>query len=173
MTAPAGRRALRRAAPGERARVGTGRTGTGRAASETLRDAASRRTARGARRVSSLGRVSDGSGTAEFLFTYGTLQLPDVQLDTFGRVVEGEDDSLAGHRLEWVDVGDERVAQLSGLDEHPILRRTGDARDRVFGRVLTLDPEELDAADEYEVALYRRTSVVLASGRTAWVYVSA
>lgn len=171
MTVPAGRRAhrsRRSVAPSERAR-----TGPHRAASATLRDAAPRRTGPRGPRVSTLGRVSDGSGTAEFLFTYGTLQLPDVQLDTFGRVVEGEDDALAGHRLEWVDVGDERVAQLSGLDEHPVLRRTGDPRDRVFGRVLTLDAEELDAADEYEVALYRRTSVVLASGRTAWVYVSA
>lgn len=115
--------------------------------------------------------MSDGSGP-ESLFTFGTLQLPDVQLDTFGRRVEGEEDALPGHRLEWIDVGDERVAQLSGLNEHPILRRTDDPRDRVFGRVLTLTPEELDAADEYEVALYRRTSVVLASGRRAWVYVA-
>ena len=32
---------------------------------------------------------------------------------------------------------------------------------------------ELDASDEYEVSLYRRAAVMLASGRTAWVYVSA
>ncbi|MFJ4038255.1 gamma-glutamylcyclotransferase family protein [Microbacterium sp. NPDC090007] len=171
MTAPVARFPERTRRPSGRG--GIARVGAHRAVSETLRDQASRRTAPAARRVSSLGRVSDGSGTAEFLFSYGTLQLPDVQLDTFGRVVAGEDDVLAGYRLEWVDVGDERVAQLSGLDEHPILRHTGDPRDRVFGRVLALDAEELDAADEYEVALYRRTSVVLASGRFAWVYVSA
>jgi gamma-glutamylcyclotransferase (GGCT)/AIG2-like uncharacterized protein YtfP len=43
----------------------------------------------------------------------------------------------------------------------------------VFGRVLRVTPEELDAADEYEVSLYRRASVVLASGIRAWVYVAA
>ncbi len=117
--------------------------------------------------------MSDGSGTAEFLFTYGDAPAARRAAGHLRPRRRGEDDALAGHRLEWVDVGDERVAQLSGLDEHPVLRRTGDPRDRVFGRVLALDAEELDAADEYEVALYRRTSVVLASGRTAWVYVSA
>ena len=133
----------------------------------------SRRTARRRAALGSLGLVSDGSGPAECLFTYGTLQLPDVQLDTFGRLLHGEDDALPGYRLEWIDVGDERVAQLSGLDKHPILRRTDDPRDRVFGRVLRLTADELDAADEYEVSLYRRASVSLASGLRAWVYVAA
>ncbi len=117
-------------------------------------------------------RVSDASDM-ESLFTYGTLQLPDVQLDTFGHRVEGAEDALAGYRLEWTDIADDHVAQLSGHDRHPILRRTDDARDRVFGRVLLLTPEELDAADEYEVSLYRRASVVLVSGVRAWVYLAA
>jgi len=114
--------------------------------------------------------VSFGSG-AESLFVYGTLQLPEVQLDTFGRLLSGEADVLPGFRLEWVAIDDDRVAQLSGSDSHPILRRTDDPRDRVFGRVLSLTPEELDAADEYEVSLYRRVSVLLARGIRAWVYV--
>lgn len=114
--------------------------------------------------------MNAGSG-AELLFTYGTLQLPEVQLDTFGRLLSGEDDVLHGYRLEWTAIDDDRVARVSGLDSHPILRRTGDPRDRVFGRVLALTPEELDAADEYEVSLYRRVSVTLASGIRAWVYV--
>lgn len=116
--------------------------------------------------------MSDDPGR-QYLFSYDTLQLPDVQLDTFGRLVPSDDDALAGYRLEWTDRDDHRVGHLPGLDPHPILRRTDDPRDRVFGRVLDLTADELDAADEYEVALYRRTSVVLASGRTAWVYVAA
>ncbi|MDQ1121542.1 gamma-glutamylcyclotransferase family protein [Microbacterium trichothecenolyticum] len=112
------------------------------------------------------------SSAAQSLFTYGTLQAPEVQLDTFGRRLDGMPDALVGYRLEWTDIGDERVAQLSGLDQHPILRFTGDSHDRVFGRVLLLTADELDAADEYEVSLYRRVSVVLASGSRAWVYVA-
>ncbi|RWR21586.1 gamma-glutamylcyclotransferase [Microbacterium enclense] len=107
----------------------------------------------------------------EHLFAYGTLQLPQVQLDTFGRVLDGEDDSLPGYRREWVEIDDDRVTRVSGMDAHPILRRTDDPRDRVFGRVLALTPEELDAADEYEVSVYRRVAVELSSGLRAWVYV--
>ena len=32
--------------------------------------------------------------------------------------------------------------------------------------------DELEAADEYEVELYRRIEVQLQSGRAAWVYVA-
>lgn len=113
--------------------------------------------------------MSDDPGR-ELLFSYGTLLLPEVQLDTFGRRVTGEEDVLSGYRLEWTDIDDERLASLSGLDAHPVLRRTGDPRDRVFGRVLELSADELDAADEYELSLYRRISVVLSSRREAWVY---
>ncbi len=60
---------------------------------------------------------------------------------------------------------------LSGLAVHPIVRPTGNPLDKVLGTALWVTEEELDAADEYEVALYRRISVVLASGRSAWVYV--
>jgi hypothetical protein len=41
----------------------------------------------------------------------------------------------------------------------------------VVGVVLHVSAAEVDAADEYEVSLYRRISVTLTSGRTAWVYV--
>ncbi|RLK48895.1 gamma-glutamylcyclotransferase family protein [Microbacterium telephonicum] len=107
----------------------------------------------------------------ELLFTYGTLQFAEVQLDTFGRVVAGESDSLPGFTIDYVEIEDQRVADLSGLSVHPMLRSTGNAVDRVVGKVLHITADELDAADEYEVALYRRIAVTLASDRTAWVYV--
>lgn len=110
---------------------------------------------------------------SEALFTYGTLQSASVQLDTFGRLIEGEDDVLAGFRLDQVEIADPRVVELSGAAAHPILCETQNPLDKVVGRVLWLSPDELEAADEYEVALYRRARVTLASGREAWVYVSA
>jgi gamma-glutamylcyclotransferase (GGCT)/AIG2-like uncharacterized protein YtfP len=107
----------------------------------------------------------------ELLFTYGTLQFAEVQLDTFGRVVAGEADVLPGYTIDYAEIEDRRVVEVSGLSVHPVLRHTGNMRDKVMGKVLHLTTDELDAADEYEVALYRRASVTLASGRTAWVYV--
>lgn len=106
------------------------------------------------------------------LFSYGTLQNPDVQLDTFGRRLSAEDDVLPGYTVDYAEIEDTRVVDLTGLSVHPVVRPTGSPLDKVVGKVLWVTEDELDAADEYEVALYRRVSVVLASGRTAWAYVS-
>ncbi|MEU1972790.1 gamma-glutamylcyclotransferase family protein [Microbacterium sp. NPDC019599] len=108
----------------------------------------------------------------QLLFSYGTLQNPDVQLTTFGRHLEGEDDVLPGYTVDYAEIADTRVVDLSGLAVHPVVRATGNPRDKVVGKAIYVTEDELDAADEYEVSLYRRISVVLASGRTAWAYVS-
>jgi hypothetical protein len=107
----------------------------------------------------------------ELVFSYNTLQFADVQLDTFGRVVAGESDVLPGYTLDYAEVDDRRTSDVSGLSLQPALRATGNPLDKVVGRVLHLSADELDAADEYEAPLYRRTSATLASGRTAWIYV--
>lgn len=109
----------------------------------------------------------------ELLFSYGTLQSPDVQLDTFGRLLDSEDDILPGYTVDYADIEDPRVADAMGATVHPIVRPTGNALDKVVGKVLWVAEDELDAADEYQAELYRRTSVVLASGRTAWAYVGS
>jgi hypothetical protein len=108
----------------------------------------------------------------QLLFSYGTLQHPDVQLDTFGRLIEGESDVLPGYTVDYAEIEDRRVVDLSGLAVHPVVRATGSAHDMVVGQALWLTADELDAADQYEVSLYVRESVTLASGREAWVYVS-
>ena len=107
----------------------------------------------------------------QLLFSYGTLQHPDVQLDTFGRLLDAEDDVLPGYTLDYAEIADPRVVDLSGASVHPIVRVTGNPLDKIVGKVFRISEDELDATDEYEVALYRRVSVVLASGRDAWVYV--
>ncbi|MCW3491904.1 gamma-glutamylcyclotransferase family protein [Microbacterium sp. SSM24] len=108
----------------------------------------------------------------QLLFSYGTLQNPDVQLDTFGRLLVAEDDVLPGYTVDYAEIEDTRVVDLSGLSVHPIVRATGSALDKVVGKALWVTEDELDASDEYEVALYRRVQVRLASDRDAWVYVS-
>jgi hypothetical protein len=108
----------------------------------------------------------------QILFSYGTLQHPEVQLDTFGRLVADEDDALPGFTVDYTEIDDPRVADLSGLSVHPIVRPTGNTLDKVTGKALWVTEDELDAADEYEVELYRRVQVQLQSGRAAWVYVS-
>jgi hypothetical protein len=106
------------------------------------------------------------------LFSYGTLQLPAVQLDTFGRLLTADPDVLPGFTTDYLEIQDARVTGLSGRDVHPIVRRTGNHLDKVVGAVLWITEDELEAADEYEVEQYDRVSVTLSSGRTAWVYVA-
>jgi gamma-glutamylcyclotransferase (GGCT)/AIG2-like uncharacterized protein YtfP len=48
-----------------------------------------------------------------------------------------------------------------------------DASGRIKGTVYEISPAELQRADLYEVAAYKRAAARLASGREAWVYVDA
>jgi gamma-glutamylcyclotransferase (GGCT)/AIG2-like uncharacterized protein YtfP len=109
----------------------------------------------------------------ELLFSYGTLRQRDVQLTTFGRVLEGHDDAIVGYRLEYVTITDPHVIAASGSDRHPILRASNQPHAEVNGTVFAISDVELAAADEYEVDDYARVRVPLRSGAEAWVYVFA
>ncbi len=104
------------------------------------------------------------------LFSYGTLQDPRVQLATFGRLVEGRPDAIAGYTLGEVHIDDPSVVQASGSAVHPVLTASSDPDAEVAGMVLTITEDELAAADGYEVDAYARVEVALRSGMRAWVY---
>jgi len=107
------------------------------------------------------------------LFSYGTLQLPEVQRATFGRLLEGETDMLVGFRLDPLPISDPHVITTSGRAVHTIARRTGTVEDRVSGVVFAVAAAELEACDRYEVDAYARVEVALESGARAFVYVGA
>ncbi len=109
----------------------------------------------------------------EKLFSYGTLQLEKVQLETFGRLIEGTKDILIGYCLDEIKIHDTDVILASGIDIHPILKYTGDANDEVVGTVFQITEGELLESDKYEVAEYKRVSAKLKSGQTAWIYADA
>lgn len=105
------------------------------------------------------------------LFSYGTLQLEEVQRANFGRTLAGEADAVTGYRMSSVTIADPTVVGLSGIEVHKILVATGDPADVIEGMVLWLTPAELAAADAYETDDYVRVEAVLRSGRRAFVYV--
>lgn len=109
----------------------------------------------------------------EYLFSYGSLQLESVQMATFGRHLTGARDVLSGFEQASIEIRDETTVALSGKTQHAIARFTGRQSDTVSGTVYAVTPEELQRADEYEVAEYRRIAVVLQSGLSAWAYVDA
>jgi hypothetical protein len=107
------------------------------------------------------------------IFSYGTLQQPNVQLSTFGRLLQGVPDELPGAQLSSVTIEDAQVVATSGSASHPIVRLSGAPADRVPGTVFEITDAELASSDRYEVAAYQRVSALLASGKRAWVYVDA
>ena len=107
------------------------------------------------------------------LFAYGTLQLPSVQLATFGRLLDGRPDNLPGYILAPLEIKDERVVATSGLAVHTMACATGDPANRVPGIVFAITPAELAAADAYEVDDMTRIEADLASSKRAFVYISA
>ena len=107
------------------------------------------------------------------LFSYGTLQLREVQLSQFGRVLQGQPDALPGHRLTMIEITDPEVIAASGTDQHPLVAPSEDPGDSVPGVVFAITEAELAAADAYEVDDYARVRVTLGSGTTAWVYLDA
>ena len=106
----------------------------------------------------------------EHLFTYGTLQLEEVQLDTFGRRLEGRPDVLIGYRLVKITIEDEDFVVKSGTAEHRNLQFTGNESDFVEGIVFSVTVEELERSDTYEPDGYERVLVQLKSGAKAWIY---
>ena len=105
------------------------------------------------------------------LFSYGTLRQPNVQLAIFGRLVEGRPDTLPGFALSPLAITDPDVIATSGTAVHTIARPTGNPSDQIPGFVFSITPEELEAADRYEVSDCTRILVRLASGAEAFVYV--
>lgn len=107
-----------------------------------------------------------------YLFSYGTLQLEKVQLETFGRLLKGTKDCLGGYKLESIEITDEKTLALSQQTIHHIAIPSGNAEDKINGVVFEITDEELQKADEYEVDDYKRVLVTLDSGKNSWVYIS-
>lgn len=106
----------------------------------------------------------------ELLFSYGTLQLENVQLKTFDRLLDGGKDILMGYSVSKIEISDEEVIATSGERYHPILKYTRNNADVVNGTVFELTSEELNQADKYEVKEYSRVLAKLKSGRDTWIY---
>ena len=106
------------------------------------------------------------------LFSYGTLQLDDIQLSTFGRLLAGQRDELIGFEPALVKIEDPAVAARLGKTHHNDVAFNGDEGSRVPGMAFEVTEAELVSCDGYEAEFfYERVTAPLASGRETWVYV--
>ena len=107
------------------------------------------------------------------LFAYGTLALPNVQIATFGRVLDGVEDAVSGFELMDLEITDFDVISKSGKHIHKITVPSGDKTAKVMGKVIAVTSNELRLTDDYEVEQYSRKEIMLESGKTAWAYMAA
>ena len=114
-----------------------------------------------------------GGCSVPYLFSYGTLQQEEVQLSTFDRKLKGAPDTLIGYVIAGVRINNPGVVEISSKEFHPIARKTVAFNHRIPGAVFEVTEEELKHSDSYEVDAYKRVETVLASGKSAWVYVEA
>ena len=98
----------------------------------------------------------------EQLFGYGTLKLAEVQLEIIGREVELALDALKGFKTEPVAIGGAEYRTL-----------VPDKSSEIEGAIISVTKDELARIDAYEPEEYKRVSVTMVSGTTAWVYVKA
>lgn len=106
-----------------------------------------------------------------YLFSYGTLQLEKVQLESFGRILKGKKDKLFSYKLENIEITDEEVLRKSNKKFHPIAVKSNNKNDFISGVLFEITSEELQKADEYEVSDYQRVNEIFQSGTHGWVYI--
>jgi hypothetical protein len=105
------------------------------------------------------------------LFSYGTLQKEQVQIETFGRLLKGEKDSLMGYELKMVEITDPEVLRKSEQKFHPIIEFFGNKNNEVEGMLFEVTDEEIANADDYEVDDYKRIETSFKSGKVGFIYV--
>ena len=107
----------------------------------------------------------------QYLFSYGTLQKQQVQINLFGRILQATADTLQGYRTASFEIKDESFLS-KGEEKNQLTAIPSDNKnDCIKGSVFEITEEELLHADKYEPAGYKRILVRLASGKEAWLYV--
>ena len=106
----------------------------------------------------------------QLLFSYGTLQKKEVQVELFGRLLNGAKDILEGYKLASIEIRDESFLSKGNQETQKTLIPSSDNADIIEGTAFEISDEELLLADKYEPGNYKRARVKLQSGKEAWIY---
>lgn len=104
------------------------------------------------------------------LFSYGTLQDQNVQIELYNRILTGVKDFLQGYKISLVQNTDPVSLSKGNEAFHKLAIATSGKDDMIEGTALEITEDELLLTDQYEPPGFVRTAVVLLSGRRAWVY---
>ena len=109
----------------------------------------------------------------EYLFSYGILQKEKIQLELFGRVLNGAKDGLRSYQLSLIEIKDPVFLSKGAGKYQKTLIATKNSKDLIDGTAFEITSEELLVADKYEPVNYKRDKVTLESGKEAWIYVAS
>jgi len=105
------------------------------------------------------------------IFSYGTLQQKNVQLQILGKLLDGIEDTIEGYCVTQLEIKDLSVLNVSQNKMHPIIYFTGNKINKVTGTLFSVSEMDLLKIDTYEVDDYHRIEIYLKSGKKSWVYV--
>jgi hypothetical protein len=108
----------------------------------------------------------------EYLFSYGTLQKQNVQLELFGRLLRATPDVLEHYKIVSIEINDEKFLATGADKQQKTLAWSTDPNDVIEGMVFEITTDELFMADAYEPVNYKRIKVKLRSGKDAWIYIA-
>ncbi len=106
----------------------------------------------------------------EYLFSYGTLQKDEVQLELFGRLLTGIKDTLKNHKTSSIEIKDEAFLAKGEQKYQLSVMPSNDKNDFIEGTIFEISEAELLSADKYEPGNYKRFQAELESGKKAWIY---
>jgi len=117
-----------------------------------------------------LTKIPQIGSVKQYLFSYGTLQNDQVQLNLFGKCLAGSPDRLTGYKIVSIEITDKEFLSKGEQKIQRTLVFSNNSRDTIEGMALEISPGELLMADQYEPENYKRISVMLESGKQAWIY---
>ena len=95
------------------------------------------------------------------LFSYGTLQKDKVQLQLFGRLLNGSKEILNGYRLSSTEIKDETFISKDEPEYQLTAIPSNDDTDIIEGMMFEISKQELLIVDDYEPDNYKKITVSL------------
>lgn len=108
----------------------------------------------------------------QYLFSYGLLQEEKIQMKLFGKRLHGSADELRGYKVITIEITDETFLSTGEDKFQRTLVYSKNDNDIVKGTALEMTEKELLLSDKFEPVVYRRTQVILKSGKQAWIYIA-
>jgi gamma-glutamylcyclotransferase (GGCT)/AIG2-like uncharacterized protein YtfP len=102
----------------------------------------------------------------EQIFSYGTLQSKEIQMQVFNKLLTGKPDQLLGYKIK-----DLKIEEEFGIEDYFVAIPSEDPSDCIKGIVFDISSLDLDKADLFESKAYKRVQITLKSGIIAWIYV--